>query len=331
MPPRLARLLAAVVAVALVAGAFALRGALADDDEATTTGDGPTGTTEARGDDDRTYRVLCDEDLGEAACAAVADLPGVAEVEVRAAGEVLATAGDPDVPWDAWLTLDPMPGVLDTARGEAALEAVTGEAEPVASGPLAVLSFGASPVDCGTTVTWTCLLDQDVNPRVAIPSPDTSLGTLAIAAAATGLQGDTGYSIADYQRTDAADAVRTFVDRSPTAAGATSDRQTAAMLQPGAAAAAVTVEGLAALRADTVQGGNRGLEVLALDPGVVVGVVLAGLGPAGDDAVATLAPGLTDQTVREALAKGGWTEDPDRTSGLPAPDLVYALREELGR
>ena len=63
-----------------------------------------------------------------------------------------------------------------------------------------------------------------------------------------------------------------------------------------------------------------------------MGVVLAGLGERGAEALATVEPAITDQTVRDALAEGGWTGDPGSTTGLPRDDdLVYALREDLRR
>jgi len=329
MPPRLARLLAAVVAIALVAGAFALRGGLSSDDDETTSG--PRDENPDDGDDPAAgaYRILCDEDLGEAACEAVAALPGVAAVEVMAAGEVLAAyTGGPTPDWDLWLTLDPMAGVLDTARDQAQLDPVTGTSTSVASSPLALLTFDGSPLPCSDNVDWACVVQQ-VRPGVAVPSPTTSTGMVVVAAGTAGLVGTTTFG---REVTDAPewDLIEDLLDDVETAAGRTTSQQTASMLVPGTASAAVTTAGLAAVRARTPGGQGRGLATAPLSPEVTVGVVLVGLGRGGDDAVRALGDGLTEQTVLDALAEGGWAGGPDASDGLPDPDVIYALQEELG-
>jgi hypothetical protein len=331
MPPRLARLLAAVVAIALVAGAFALRGTLSDDEEGSTT-DGPGATNDAVGEGDgdgEAYRLLCDADLGEEACTAVAEATG-AEVEVMTAGEVLAEGGTAAEGADLWLTLDPMPGVLDTTRDEAQLDPITGEeATPVASSSLAVLTFDASRLDCREPVAWACLVEP-VRPEVAVPTLDSSLGILIAAVGSAGLVGSTDFSITTFRNTDERDLVDDLISGRPTAAGATAaDQADAMVLRPGAASAAVTIAGLAERQAASAQGRNRGLGTVSLFPPVTVGVVLAGLGSRGEEAVAALAPGVSEQTVLEALGVGGWTGPPAATSGLPEADLVYALQEDL--
>ena len=87
--------------------------------------------------------------------------------------------------------------------------------------------------------------------------------------------------------------------------------------------------GLADLRADTAQGRGRGLTTAAVTPTVPVGVVLAGIGDDGRDATRALEDLVTGQTVRAALAEAGWDGDPLPTTGLPDPDVVYAILEEL--
>ncbi|QYG93487.1 hypothetical protein HC251_14345 [Iamia sp. SCSIO 61187] len=330
MPPRLARLLAVLVAVALVAGAFVLRGALADEDEPTT--NGPGTTTGAGGGDDGDggpYRLLCDADLGEEACTAVAEATG-AEVRTVTAGEVLADGGAAAEDADLWLTLDPLPGVLATVRAEADLGAITGEEPaPVASSPLAVLTFDGSPFDCLEPIAWACLVEP-VRPEVAVPGLDSSLGIVVAAAGSAGLVGSTDLNITTFRDTEEADLVDDLISESPSAAGDTAADQANAMLRPGSASAVVTVEGLAERQASTVQGGNRGLSTASLFPPVTVGVVLAGLGPEGDAAVRASSEAVSGQTVLLALVEGGWTGAASASTGLPAADLVYALRERMG-
>ena len=62
---------------------------------------------------------------------------------------------------------------------------------------------------------------------------------------------------------------------------------------------------------------------------MVVGVVLVALGRTDAEAVAAAVDSDAGQTVVEALAEGGWVEGPTPTTGLPKPDLVFAVREEL--
>ncbi|HEU5151150.1 MAG TPA: hypothetical protein VFU19_11665 [Iamia sp.] len=333
MPPRLARLLAALAAIALVAGAFVVRGALAGDDG----GDDRAGTGDRRhgapGDGDGApVRLVCDEDVGEEACAALADAAG-AEVEVLPAGEVIERAVAADADWDAWLTLDGVPGVLDVALDEEDLPLlVQGDPVPVASSPLALLALPDQPCE-GDTVAWTCLADpaQATRNGVAVPSADTALGILARAAGATGLAGgpDLDRSFLD---TSEADLLRDLLGDSPREAGTTTAAQTASLFSPGVSSAAVTIEGLARVQARKIRGQERGLRVLPVEPTVAVGVVLVGLSERGDGAVAALQEVASGQTVQEALDEAGWTGEAGPTTGLPDnPGLIYALREELGR
>lgn len=329
MPPRLARLLAVVAAVGLVTGAFAVRSAIAGDDEderADPAGEEPDGDDPSTG----SYVLACDEDLGTA-CDTLADELGHDRVEIVRAVDVLATE---DPAWDAWLTLDPMGGVLDSTRIEAGLVALTGGRVEVASSTLALLALEEPPGGCDDdpSLDWTCLLDppEPIPNGIPVPDAETSLGTLAIAAAATALQGTTSFGRGDYEGTSEADAVIALLRDSPTQAGQTSVDQTNAMFSPGTAAAAVTTTGLADDRADRGQGRDRGLRVVPLSPEVTVGVVLVGLGVDGEEAVGVLESVVTGQTVVDALADAGWMGGAEPTDGLPVADVIYGVREELG-
>ncbi len=328
MPPRLARLLAVVVAAGLVAGAFAVRGALADDeDETVSAGTGRDPAVQEEG----SFQVLCDADLGEDVCAAVEGLDRVDDVQVVTADEVLdAAAAEELAAYDAWLTLDPMPSVVDTARSVDDLPPLTAEGAraEVASATLGVLTAETSPLECGDPVDWGCLVEP-VRPGVAIPGPATSIGTVSLAAGAAALLGTTDFGIDQFRSSSASDELADLLDDVEGAAGSTTRRQTDSMLNPGTASAAITTTALARSRADTIRGRDRGLVVLPLLPEVVVGVVLVGLGSAGEDAVLALEEGVLDQTVAEALGAAGWDGRPATSTGLPDPDVIYALRERL--
>lgn len=333
MPPRLARLLAIVAAVVLVVGAFALRGALSGDDgEGVTAGSGSGSGTEPEGSSDEgRFDVLCDLDLGEAACDALDDSALTDDVEVVPRGSVAGLLeGEGGDRWDAWLTLDPMPGAMDAERAEDGLPPLTDlEAlVPVASSTLAVLTYGDSPFTCATTVTWSCLTEP-VRPGVAIASPSTSVGAVSLAAGAAALMGTTDFGSRQFEGDPARDDLADLLDEVPPGGGPTTASQTGAMLQPGSASAAITTTGLADLRAGTAQGRGRGLRTAALTPEVTVGVVLAGLGPQAVDSTRALENLVTGQTVGDALAEAGWDGAALLTTGLPDPDVVYAILEEL--
>jgi hypothetical protein len=309
MPPRLARILAVLVAAGLVAGAFVVRGVLADDEgqDVMAGSDRPTV-------DGETYRIACDRDLGEEACAAVADLRGVDEVVMATWAEVrdMAEGGDLDV--DAWLTLDPMPGVLDQIVAE-----VVGETVPVASSPLALLTRDET-VDCAE---WACILDG----RIGVPARDTSAGVVIAGGAYVGLAGpdqvEDGGIRAYQDDVEVRDGLRGL-----DAELDLGRQETRFLTQVGSYRGIVTTGGLADLRVESRPAEK--LEKVDLQPEVVVGVVLAGIGGDGDPAVDALADALKGKTVADALGVGGWSGTPAASTGLPDADVIYRLQEELG-
>ncbi|HMJ76955.1 MAG TPA: hypothetical protein VK507_13340 [Iamia sp.] len=327
MPPRLARLLAAVVAIALVAGAFALRGGLSDDEDDTTSG--PSAEEPSDGDDTAAgdYRVLCDEDLGEAACDAVAALPGVAVVEVLSWGEMQSRYTEERPPFDAWLTLDPMPAVFDFARDDLGAGALAAESRSVASSALTLLTFADRRLDC-PGAEWGCVADAAELQKVGVPSIGSSAGLLAAGGALRRLAGDGALARGLDPALDEGDTDGRLNDLVDSAPGALDDQQETIVTQVGRYAGIVTTSGYADGRID--RSPTRGLTAAPLAPGVIIGVALAGLGDRGDDAVRALGDGITDQTVLDALAEAGWEGGPDPSTGLPQADIIYALQERLG-
>lgn len=325
MPPRLARLLAALAALALVVGAFAVRGLLAGDD-----GDDAGPDDRDGGSPGGDLRVLCDADLGEATCAAVGQLDGVEVSRPTPARDALVLLSEPEPDYDAWLTVDPWPGVLEAARQAAGQAPVTGEAVPVASGTLAVLLDPTSDLACADPADWACLT-QGVRPPVGLPDPDTAVGAVVLGHAAVGLVGGTDFGIGAVRDDPAVgDVLLDTVGAVPAAQRRATAAQVPALSQPGNLSAAVTLDGLAEATAASNQGRQRGLATLALAPEATVGVVLAPIGDRGADALDTLGDALLDETVREALAGAGWDGGAATTTGLPDPDVLYALLEEIG-
>lgn len=324
MPPRLARLLAIIVAIGLVAGAFYLRGRVAGDD-----GSGSDRSDQDDGDDDgapSAFRVICDEDLA-AACDAVGDLEGVAGVETLDARAALEQMSQDTPAFDAWLTLEPLPALLDVGRDQASHVAVAeGEAIRVASARLAVLGT-PDDLTCAEPVDWACLAEAAPRSTIGLPSVSTATGIVVLGHAASGLFGGTGYGIDAITEDDAISRpLEGLLDDGRPAP--TAD-QTDRILLPGNYDAVITTDTRAERQAGTSQGQAQALATLALEPPGTVGVVLAPIGSQGARAVDHLSEGVTGQTVRDALGTAGWADDPAATEGLPDPDVLYALQQEF--
>ena len=143
----MARILALVAAVGLVAGAVVLRGVIDGDD-------GP-------GDSASLGTIWCDPVLADA-CAAAAD---GAKVEPIEPGDGVARLSAPDsetTPPSMWVTAGDWPSTLAAIAPDAA---VAFEApSQVAATPLVVAAKGGNlellDAACGTTVTWGCLADS---------------------------------------------------------------------------------------------------------------------------------------------------------------------------
>lgn len=319
MPPRLARLLAVLAAVALVFGAFALRGALGDDGSPS---DGSAGPGNPRRDG-QPFRVLCDDDLG-VACDVLASETGDT-VEVVTAGEALALLTGEEADYDAWLTLDPWPAML-AETGEAGRAVAVTEPALLASSPLAIL-VAPETTPCNSTPTsWGCLAEP-ADPPVGLADPRTAVGALTVAAAVAGLEGRTDVgtnTITDEVRSEVADLLDDVGSASERAVA----EQARDLFQPGNFSAVVTPRGRAEILARTSQGRQRGLATVVLEPIVTMGVVLVGIGPDGRDALGALHGAATGQTVGQALTDEGWTGPQRRSSGLPDPDVIFALQED---
>ncbi len=321
MPPRLARLLAVLAAVVLVGAAFALRGALGDDDESPSAGKG-----NGRDDDEEPFRVACDDDLGAACEVLAARIGNDAEVEVETASQPFARLSAGEIAYDAWFTLDPWPAMVATT-GQAGREVAVTSPVEVASARLAVI-VAPDATECDETPTnWRCLLEP-ANPSVGIAEPGTASGGLMLAAAVAGLQGNTGFGIGDVTD-EVGTEIEDFLGLLAFPRRASVADQAALMISSGNFSALVAPQARAQATANSAQGRQRDLAVVALEPAVTIGVTLVGIGPRGPDALDALRGTVTDQTVVEALAREGWTGPAGPTTGLPAPDVIFALQKEL--
>jgi len=309
MPPRLARLLAVVAAVALVVGAFVLRGVISGDDDGI---DGP-GVPLVR------WKVVCDADLGEA-CERLESFPGIEEVKVLAAGEVLGPGegSDPLAGFDLWITLDP---IADVVGGDATTPA--GDSKPVASASLAVVLRPEG--GCDDPAPWDCLLAAGRNP-FGLPDLDSSTGIVTAGAALIGLAGSDAPSRRDVNEHSGTLAEAEFDDLD----GLTDD-----IYLPGRLSGIATPAAIANAVVGTSRGGSEGLGAFDIVDSPTIGVVVTPLRDEPDvvggaeEVAAEILGRDGEQNVLDALAEAGFADGPQRSSGLPAPDVMYALWEEL--
>ncbi len=149
-PPMLAkRLISAAAAVLLVIGAFALRSRI--DHQSSPTPSGSTTTTTPAG-----TQIVCVTELAEACKAAV---PGAT---IEAAGDTIDRLTKADDPGRAlWVTLAPLPDMVDTSREAGGRAKLFASSTPVASSKLVLV--GRTPqmnvleAHCGPEALWKCL------------------------------------------------------------------------------------------------------------------------------------------------------------------------------
>jgi hypothetical protein len=287
------RVLALVAAAAMVAVAVQVRAGL-DEREA-----------EGR------PRIVCATEL-----ALVCDaLDGDADVQVEAAGvtaDRLVGGGD-DFGLDGWVTPGPWPALVRTARTRLGKQPglhVFGR--PLARTRLALASWpeATEPVRkaCGAALTWDCLVAAAGSPAFKLGLPDPrrdGLGLVALAGAAQALAPEA--PLEDDRFRGELDALARAVPRP------LPPFRTVLAGGPALADVYVTVEAGA---------GNR-MRLAYPSPVVAVDVMVGDVrGGRGERADALLRGGR----VRDVLVEAGWRTDVEGASGLPAPDVLHALR-----
>ena len=321
MPPRLAKLLALVVAVAMVGGAFYFRSR--SDDEGTKIDDG----TKRSGK----LRIACVSELTTACQALAGDDVEIVLTDAGDTADTLAAADAGPPPYDAWITLEPWPAMVDVVRQVDQRPALFDKTPAVASQPLAILTF-ASVVEelkppCGGAVDWSCLGDNaGAQRKVAIPAAKAALGVLVAGQAASSRLETT-----DFDR----DAIRAAPFQAwlkrllGNASSRTSDAAIRmAQLGPAAFIAAGTTKGFGRAAATSPQGQQKQMIVVDPRPAATAKVVVAPLvsGDRADRAIAL----LTGKTGSSALRQAGWTVPAVAGgTGLPDAGVLVALREEI--
>lgn len=166
------RVAAAMTAVLLVVGAYAIRqGVIEDEDDDAEPVAEPLDASE----------LVCPPELGTV-CRSI-DLPDGLGLRIEESGTTLDALGtEPSTM--LWLTYDPFPTAVDQLRRTRGLDPLGLVVEPIASSPLALVTGGAD-LGCGDPVTWRCLGDSGVSIGFA-SDPDSGIGLLGATAAATG-------------------------------------------------------------------------------------------------------------------------------------------------
>lgn len=328
------RVLAVVVALVLIGGAFGIRAAL----------DGGGGGGGNGNDDppDRALRLLCADELGVCDTLASSDL-GI-DVTIAPGGvsaDELRSADAADVPYDGWLTLGREAEIVRDARTRAALGPLLGEpSAPIGRSPLLLAVWKDREAvlrsRCGGEVTWKCIGDVagvpwasiggesawgTVKPGHADPTTD-GVGLAAIGQAATQYFGRTDLSRDDYDDDGFLDWFGRLERSIRFDPGSAFER----MLVGGPAIYDVvgTTEAeagplLAAASADR----QAQLRLVSPRPVASADVVFAPI--AGADGADDLRDVLTGDDGRAALARAGWRVDGEsRAPGVRSTPVLPA-------
>lgn len=193
------RIAALAAAVAMVAGAWALRDALTGDD-----GNGSGGAGEAPDE----LRLRCATELQDV-CDRVARERSDVRVTTEEPGvtaDAIAElpAGD-DPGFDVWLTDGPWAAMADDDRSFAGLdgEVLGTPSEVLARSPSVIVVQSARRDEvaaaCGGTIAWRCVGEQAATLRVGLTTPDRGDGLIPLAGATADVLDTTEYSSADFE------------------------------------------------------------------------------------------------------------------------------------
>lgn len=288
------RFLALLVAAAMIAGAFVVRARIDDD-----------GDTDAAAPD-RDVRLVCASELA----VACADLGGTVEDTRTTIDRLVTVDGDPGL--DSWLTLDPLPEVVDLLRQQAGRERLFDEEPPLVAGT-AIAAVGTGLDGCD----WRCLGDRGA--RLGLPDPRGGTGLLVIGAATAGFFG--GDDVATNDFTPEFDAwIRSFT--TPTRVDA--DPVRTRLLSAAFIDVALDLQVEAETELAGADPDRRGdLAVTYPEPVTHAFAVLA---------VRRGTPDELRTPARPALVDRGWTDPsalPSGSSGLPSAGVLAALRERV--
>jgi hypothetical protein len=290
-----ARILAAVAAVAMVAGAIVVRDRI--DSRAPQQ---PTAT-----------RTACSTELA-AACSDLDDVAAVAD-------QLIAVAGPRDAPIAEWATAGPWPQIVDEARSAASRPKLFSSNEAVASTELVAVIRQMPPQCSGKPVTWLCIGDAagqtgataGARPAVAAPSRSSSTRLLLRAALVGAKLGRTDYASNDLTLdADALNWIAAAERGIEAGRGRGAPTLTDFNVVPAADVFITTA-------ADAQAAAGKGFQVVRPTPVVRVDAVVGHIGDGGAD----------PKAIGDRLRGAGW-QAPSKApnNGLPSPGVLVALR-----
>lgn len=301
---------AVVGAVALVVGAFVIRGAVSG---------GSDGIDDPGGGGDRAGGLVCPTEF-----AALCDTTGepVRTATAGATADALLDATSADaLDGDAWIVPRAWAELVIAERsrlGRPALFAV--DESPIASSPVVAAVWGAPATEletvCGV-VDWTCLATEarvgGNRLQVGMPDVDSATGLTVAAAQAASLLGTTDYASNDFAGAFRGQATRLSANQSRTPLTTMRTRG------PGQ----LTAVGVVAADATNLSSNFGTIAPLTTEPSVSATVVA--LVRAGDSL-----DGSTRRALGDAFTDAGWqagAASADAPDGLPAGGVLAALRE----
>jgi hypothetical protein len=301
------RLIALVVAVGLVAGAWYLRDRVIDDRT----------TSPSHSTSSRAPTVICATEVA-AACERLREAGGVRVLAVEAPGTTAdrfarRLAEHRSLGADGWLVARPWPGMVRAVADRGLAESVV-----LARSPLQLVTALARPPGrkgCPATPTWTCVAQlAAADAKFAHDATSTTPGLLSVAGVANGLLGRDDYASNDFDddqfRAAFGNIERSVVEarrRGGTGGGLDRRIQIVAGAYSAVTALATTIDLSPTFQAQTPT------------PPITADVVLAAR------------PGVFDvAAIRDALLATGWWRSDDKTlsrgNGLPNPGVMVALR-----
>lgn len=292
------RLLAFVVAAAMVAGSLYVRSRIDDGDN-----DGTTSSTPSA------LRVVCSTELA-AACDGLGGPTRVEDAGVTADG--LVGAASPT--FDVWIVPDPWPALVDIRRRQAQQDRLFGDAITVATTRLGLATWKGD-VDCPAPITWKCVGEKGARAGHADPARD-GVGLLSLGAAASSFFGRNDLSTADLED-PAFDAWFAQLEQRGTING---DALNLMFSSRGALFDAVAVTEIDVRDVVEKAADRERVEVSYPAPMATAGAVVAARRGVQVD------PGVRAKAT-DALVGAGWTRG-GRATGIPDAGFLDAL---LGR
>ncbi|MCU1399870.1 MAG: hypothetical protein JWN62_2979 [Acidimicrobiales bacterium] len=312
------RLLAFLGAVALIVGAVFARNALDDksSDSTSSTGQGSGGT----------LTVVCSTEFADVC----AKLPTSYRVTVQPASTTLThLTADGAQPPDAWVTLDPFPGMVDVQRQFASLDplapTIVAVATDVAEVAVAKTRSDEFALGCNGQPAWKCIgtnagaqwsaLDPAAGGGKLLPgfaNPDSeALGLITFANAVAGYLNNAAFSKADWSDNAELNGWLRNLKSADVISADGASALTTLLVQP-------THVNVAATTGVEVQASSRqdSFVVSPTSPAVPIVAVVGSFTPKGAAVAAQLAPLLTS---------AGWTPASDPKPQLPAGTFI-ALR-----